>query len=43
MPCNGVVAGAGRGVQRYYELKEKDLLKFAHSSREYVVLHDGSI
>jgi len=26
--------------QRYYELKEKDCLKFAFSSREYVLLHD---
>ena len=25
---------------RYYELKEKDCLKFAFSSREYVLLHD---
>jgi hypothetical protein len=29
-------------LQRYYELKEKDLVKFASSSREYVVLTDTS-
>ncbi|KAJ3597249.1 hypothetical protein NHX12_000777 [Muraenolepis orangiensis] len=28
--------------QRYYELKEKDLLKFGFSSREYVLLHEFS-
>ncbi|XP_078423087.1 smad nuclear-interacting protein 1 [Cetorhinus maximus] len=28
--------------QRYYELREKDLLKFGFSSREYVILHDCS-
>ncbi|XP_060703543.1 smad nuclear-interacting protein 1 isoform X1 [Hemiscyllium ocellatum] len=28
--------------QRYYELKEKDLLKFGFSSREYVILHEFS-
>ncbi|OCT94833.1 hypothetical protein XELAEV_18012514mg [Xenopus laevis] len=28
--------------QRYYELKEKDVLKFGFSSREYVVLHETS-
>jgi len=28
---------------RYYELKEKDLIKFGNSSREYVMLHEGSI
>lgn len=28
--------------QRYYELKEKDVLKFGFSSREYVVLHEFS-
>ncbi|KAM9320802.1 smad nuclear-interacting protein 1 [Gastrophryne carolinensis] len=27
---------------RYYELKEKDVLKFGFSSREYVVLHEFS-
>ncbi|XP_041462596.1 smad nuclear interacting protein 1-like [Lytechinus variegatus] len=26
--------------KRYYEMKEKDVLKFGFSSREYVVLHD---
>ncbi|KAM5182491.1 smad nuclear-interacting protein 1 [Mantella aurantiaca] len=29
-------------AQRYYELKEKDVLKFGFSSREYVVLHEFS-
>lgn len=29
--------------QRYYEAKEKDLLKFGFSSREYVVLNDQSV
>ncbi|XP_028836624.1 smad nuclear-interacting protein 1 [Denticeps clupeoides] len=28
--------------QRYYELKEKDVLKFGYSSREYVLLHEFS-
>ncbi|XP_043939589.1 smad nuclear-interacting protein 1 [Protopterus annectens] len=28
--------------QRFYELKEKDVLKFGFSSREYVVLHESS-
>ncbi|KAL1773633.1 smad nuclear-interacting protein 1 [Sigmodon hispidus] len=28
--------------QRYYELKEKDILKFGFSSREYVLLHESS-
>ncbi|AFZ79870.1 signal peptide-containing protein [Theileria equi strain WA] len=28
---------------RYYELREKDVLKFGHSSREYVLMHDGPI
>ncbi|XP_013379793.1 FHA domain-containing protein DDL-like [Lingula anatina] len=27
-------------AQRYYELKEKDVLKFGFSSREYVLLHE---
>ena len=26
--------------QRYVELKERDVLKFGFSSREYVMLHD---
>lgn len=28
--------------QRYYELREKDVLKFGFSSREYVLLHESS-
>lgn len=28
--------------QRYYELREKDMLKFGYSSREYVLLHEQS-
>ena len=28
--------------KRYYELLEKDLLKFGTSSREYVMLHDAA-
>ena len=28
--------------ERYYELLEQDMFKFAHSSREYVLLHDQS-
>lgn len=28
--------------QRYYELMEKDVIKFAFSSREYVLLHESS-
>ena len=27
---------------RYYELKEKDCLTFAGSTREYILLHDSS-
>uniref|UniRef100_A0A914C3X9 FHA domain-containing protein n=1 Tax=Acrobeloides nanus TaxID=290746 RepID=A0A914C3X9_9BILA len=30
-------------AQRYYELKEKDVVKFGFSSREYVVLHENSL
>ncbi|KAL2327686.1 hypothetical protein Fmac_021113 [Flemingia macrophylla] len=29
--------------QRYYELREKDTVKFGNSSREYVLLHENSI
>ncbi|KAI3835241.1 hypothetical protein MKW98_020357 [Papaver atlanticum] len=29
-------------AQHYYELKEKDTIKFGNSSREYVVLHENS-
>ncbi|PIK50237.1 putative smad nuclear-interacting protein 1-like [Apostichopus japonicus] len=29
-------------AKRYYELKEKDVLKFAYSSRDYVLLHENS-
>ena len=28
--------------QRYVELKEKDMLKFGFSSREYILLHENS-
>ncbi len=28
--------------QRYYELREKDVIKFGFSSREYVLLHEDS-
>jgi smad nuclear-interacting protein 1 len=28
--------------KRYYELREKDMIKFGLSSREYLVLHDKS-
>ncbi|XP_041280684.1 smad nuclear-interacting protein 1-like [Onychostruthus taczanowskii] len=28
--------------QRYYELREKDVLRFGFSSREYVLLHESS-
>ncbi|KAJ7960725.1 FHA domain-containing protein DDL [Quillaja saponaria] len=28
--------------QRYYELREKDTIKFGNSSREYVLLHENS-
>jgi len=27
---------------RYYELKEKDMIKFGFSSREYILLHENS-
>ena len=29
-------------AKRYVELREKDVLKFGYSSREYVLLHDQS-
>ncbi|ESW18397.1 hypothetical protein PHAVU_006G037500 [Phaseolus vulgaris] len=29
--------------QRYYELREKDTIKFGNSSREYVLLHENSM
>ena len=29
-------------AQRYHELREKDVLKFGYSSREYVLLNDKS-
>lgn len=29
-------------ARRYYELKEKDVLKFGYSTREYVLLNDKS-
>ncbi|RWS13406.1 smad nuclear-interacting protein 1-like protein [Dinothrombium tinctorium] len=29
-------------ARRYYELLEKDVIKFGYSSREYVLLHEGS-
>ncbi|CAL4138214.1 unnamed protein product, partial [Meganyctiphanes norvegica] len=29
-------------ARRYYEMKEKDVVKFGYSSREYVLLHEGS-
>ncbi len=29
-------------AQRYYELKEKDVLKFGFSTRDFVLLHEGS-
>ncbi|XP_054817565.1 FHA domain-containing protein DDL [Prosopis cineraria] len=29
--------------QRYYELREKDTIRFGNSSREYVLLHENSI
>ncbi|KAI1717836.1 FHA domain-containing protein [Ditylenchus destructor] len=35
--------GARIDAQRYYELKEKDILKFGFSSREYVVLNEMSL
>ena len=28
--------------KRYYELREKDMLKFGYSSREYILLHENS-
>lgn len=29
-------------AKKYYELKEKDVVKFGYSSREYVLLHEHS-
>lgn len=28
--------------KKYYELKERDVVKFGYSSREYVLLHEHS-
>ena len=30
-------------AQRYYELYEKDMVRFGNSSREYILLHDRSL
>eukprot|EP01035_Chromulina_nebulosa_P017198 gene17198-22718_t len=35
--------GAELEEARYYELKEKDCIKFGSSTREYVLLHDKSV
>ena len=29
--------------RRYYELKEKDCIRFGKSTRDYVLLHDESV
>ena len=34
--------GAALEEARYYELREKDCLTFAGSTREYILLHDSS-
>ncbi|XP_005098646.1 smad nuclear-interacting protein 1 isoform X2 [Aplysia californica] len=40
--ANGTyVNGEKIEAKRYYELKEKDVIKFGFSTREYVVLHDS--
>ncbi|GJP68537.1 hypothetical protein CLOP_g25226 [Closterium sp. NIES-67] len=40
---NGTFLNGSRiDAQRYYELMEKDTLKFGNSSREYVLLHEHS-
>ena len=31
------------GLVRYYELLEKDTVKFGNSTREYVLLNEGSV
>ena len=36
---NGTFLNGGRlDSARYYELKDKDLLRFAHSTRDYIVV-----
>jgi hypothetical protein len=37
-----VSSGGGR-ARRYYELLEKDCVKFGNSTREYVLLNEGSV
>jgi len=40
---NGTFLNGNRiEAQRFYELMEKDTLKFGNSSREYVLLHENS-
>ncbi|CAG5121571.1 unnamed protein product [Candidula unifasciata] len=40
--ANGTyINGEKMEARRYYELKEKDVIKFGFSTREYVVLHDA--
>uniref|UniRef100_A0A1I8B9Q7 FHA domain-containing protein n=1 Tax=Meloidogyne hapla TaxID=6305 RepID=A0A1I8B9Q7_MELHA len=48
MPFERIDGSKGRNgeriePQRYYQLKEKDVLKFGFSSREYVMLHEQSL
>ncbi|XP_004289155.1 PREDICTED: FHA domain-containing protein DDL-like [Fragaria vesca subsp. vesca] len=37
------VNGVAVEPQRYYELVEKDTIRFGNSSREYVILHENSV
>lgn len=38
---NGTMVNGKRiPTSRYYELRQSDIIKFGHSSREYVLLHD---
>ncbi|KAL6135283.1 hypothetical protein ACLB2K_067511 [Fragaria x ananassa] len=37
------VNGVAIEPRRYYELVEKDMIKFGNSSREYVLLHENSV
>lgn len=46
--CSGGVSDSSiltrvGGLVRYYELLEKDTVKFGNSTREYVLLNEGSV
>jgi smad nuclear-interacting protein 1 len=37
------INGAKLKTSRFYELKEKDCIKFGNSTRDYILLHDRSV